>query len=181
MTKAYQVMTHSLVSVSPDASVADVAEIMRDRDIGNVLVMDKGKLKGIVTDRDLATRALAESGDLQLTPIKKFLTKRVVTGQPHWDLKKVAGIMGKNQIRRLPIVRNDQVIGMISLGDVATYLPKKQVGESLADISESSTGRVAKRMGRGALMGLVFSGVALAGWMLLTRYGGQSHNSTYTA
>ena len=74
MSKAYEVMTHALATCAPDESVANVAAIMRDRDIGNVLVVEDGNLRGIVTDRDLALQALTGRDDPLLTPIQKFMS-----------------------------------------------------------------------------------------------------------
>jgi len=127
MLKAYEVMTHGLATCAPDVSVANVAATMRERDIGNVLVVEDGKLCGIVTDRDLATQALTGQDDPLQTPISKFMSTKVITGEVGWSLEHVAKIMAHNQIRRLPIVQNDQVVGIVSLGDVARFEGRKDV------------------------------------------------------
>ena len=89
MLKAYEVMTHPLATCAPDASVTDVAATMRDRDIGDVLIVEDGKLRGIVTDRDLALQALTGQDDPRQTPIRKYMSTKVVTGEPAWDLEQV--------------------------------------------------------------------------------------------
>jgi CBS domain-containing protein len=136
MSKAYEVMTHRVATCSPDTSIAEVASIMRDRDIGNVLVVDDGKLRGIVTDRDLTVRGLAGEEDPMLTPVKKLMSRHVVTGEADWNLNKVAKVMSKHQIRRLPITQEGKLVGIVSLGDVALHDHQKSViTESLQSVS----------------------------------------------
>src|SRR5512135_1892707 len=137
MLKAYEVMTHPLATCAPEASVTDVAAIMRDRNIGDVLIVEEGKLRGIVTDRDLTLQALTGQDDPQQTPIRKYMSTKVITGEPTWDLKQVTSVMAKHQIRRLPIVQAGNLVGIVSLGDVARYEDQKHVvAESLQAISE---------------------------------------------
>jgi CBS domain-containing protein len=148
MKKVFEVMTRTLATCSPDASVSNVATIMRDRNIGNVLVVKDGKLHGIVTDRDLTLQALTgEDNPLQL-PISQFMSTRVVTGDAEWSLEQAARVMARHQVRRLPIVKSGQLVGIISLGDVALHEEQTTVvKESLEAIS--------------APVGLPFSGHAL--------------------
>jgi CBS domain-containing protein len=119
MVKTYEVMTHALATCAPDTSVAQVAGIMRDRDIGNVLIVEDGKLRGIVTDRDLALQALTSKDDPMETPVGKYMSTKVITGEAGWSLERTAKMMAKNQVRRLPIVQDGQLVGIVSLGDVA--------------------------------------------------------------
>ena len=137
MLKAYEVMTHPLATCAPDANVTDVAATMRDRDIGDVLIVEDGKLRGIVTDRDLTLQALTGQDDPRQTPIRKYMSTKVVTGEPAWDLDQVTSVMAKHQIRRLPIVQDGKLVGIISLGDVARYEDQNHVvAKSLQAISE---------------------------------------------
>jgi len=168
--KAYEVMTHELATCAPDASVAHVAAIMRDRDIGDVLVLEDGKLRGIVTDRDLALRALTGKGDPAQTPIRKFMNTKVVTGETAWSLDQVADAMAKHQIRRLPIMQDGQLVGIVSLGDVARHEDEEDVvAQSLQAISAPSGFAASGRLGRtGALMGatlLAAAATALMAWL----------------
>jgi len=134
--KAYDVMTRALASVPPQTPVAKVASMMRDLNIGDVLVMDEGKLRGIVTDRDLTINVLT-NGAKSDAPVERYMSTDVVTGAPDWSLAQVADVMGKHQIRRLPIVENDNVIGIVSLGDVALHTAQREtVAKSLKNISE---------------------------------------------
>ena len=150
MLKAYEVMTHPLAMCAPDASVTDVAATMRDRDIGDVLIVEDGKLRGIVTDRDLTIQALTGQDDPRQTPIRKYMSTKVVTGEPAWDLEQVTAVMAKHQIRRLPIVQDGKLVGIVSLGDVARYEDQKHiVAKSLQAISEPMGVSSAQRLGRG--------------------------------
>jgi len=136
MKTAYDVMTRSLASVTPQTSVAQAATMMRDLNIGDVLVLDNGNLRGIVTDRDLTINVLT-NGAKSDAPVERYMSTDVVTGAPDWSLEQIADVMGKHQIRRLPIVQDDNVIGIVSLGDVALHTPKREtVAKSLKNISE---------------------------------------------
>jgi CBS domain-containing protein len=141
MKRAYDVMTRALAAVPPKTPVAQVASMMRDLNIGDVLVLEDGKLRGIVTDRDLTINVLT-NGAKSDAPIERYMTTDVVTGSPDWSLEQVADVMGKNQIRRLPIVEEEQVVGIVSLGDVALHTPKRDtVANSLKNISDSARAR----------------------------------------
>jgi CBS domain-containing protein len=170
MLKAYEVMTHALATCAPDASVAHVAAIMRDRDIGNVLIVEDGRLRGIVTDRDLVLQALTGQDDVQQTPIHKYMSTKVVTGEPAWSLEQVAKIMAKHQIRRLPIVQDRELVGIVSLGDVARYADRKDVvAKSLQAISAPIGISASGRSGRGrALIGFALAALATTALAWLT-------------
>jgi CBS domain-containing protein len=136
MTTAYEIMTRSLASVTPQTSVAQAATLMRDLNIGDVLVLENGNLRGIVTDRDLTINVLT-NGAKSDAPVERYMSTDVVTGAPDWSLEQVADVMGKHQIRRLPIVQDDNVVGIVSLGDVALHTSKREtVAKSLKNISE---------------------------------------------
>jgi CBS domain-containing protein len=136
MLKASEFMTHTLATCSPDENLSNVASIMRSRDIGNVLVVENGTLKGIITDRDLALNALTDGGDPQHAPVSKYMSTKIVTGEADWSASKVAKVMAKNKIRRLPIVQDKQLVGIISLGDLARMKGRRlMVANSLKTIS----------------------------------------------
>jgi CBS domain-containing protein len=180
MVRTYEVMTHALATCAPDASVAHVAAIMRDRDIGNVLVVEDGKLCGIVTDRDLALQGLTGKDDPLLTPVSKFMSTHVVTGEATWSLGQVARVMGKHQIRRLPIVQDGQLIGIISLGDVARYEGRKDfVTKSLQAISLPVGASQAAQSGPGRPTLIGFGLAALAAsmmaWLTWNHFGQAFH------
>jgi len=175
MLKAYEVMTHALATCSPDASVSHVAAIMRDRDIGNVLIVEDGKLQGIVTDRDLALLALTGEDDPLHTPISKFMNTKIVTGEAAWNIEQVTKTMATHQIRRLPIVQDGQLVGIISLGDVALHEVRKDtVNKLLEAISTPERIAFSSRSGRiGTWIGflLVASATAMIAWLTWNRSG----------
>jgi CBS domain-containing protein len=160
MQRAHEVMTHALATCAPDATVAQVAGIMRDRDVGSVLVVEDGKLRGIVTDRDLAMQALTGNDHPLQTPIHKFMSAKVVTGDTGWSLERVAETMAKHQIRRLPIVQDGQLAGIVSLGDVARHEGRMSVVVRLLRTISTPTGVSAR--GRSGLGGAI-AGLSLAG------------------
>ncbi len=157
--KASDIMAGGLITCAPDTPIAEAAQLMRERDTGDVLVTNNGKLLGIVTDRDIAVRAAAAGADPTAAPVGKFMSKHLVTGRPNWDLDRVAKTMGKHQIRRLPIVDNGMLLGIISLGDMALRdKHKDKVARSLQAISEPTDVRRFRR-GRSRMMGTL--GLAL--------------------
>jgi predicted transcriptional regulator len=137
-------MTRAVATATPKTPVAQVARMMRDLNIGDVLVVEEGKLRGIVTDRDLTTQVLTNGANPQ-APIEPYMTTDVVTGTPDWSVEQIADVMGKHQIRRLPIVQDDTVVGIVSLGDVALHTTKHEtVGQSLQNISQQTRARFRK-------------------------------------
>lgn len=176
MYTAYEVMTRALATCAPDASVAHAAAIMRDRDIGTVLIVDDGELHGIVTDRDLALHALTGEDNPLETPVRKFMTPQVVTGESGWSLEQVAEMMARHQVRRLPIMHDGRLAGIISLGDLALYEDRKDVvTKSLQAVSTPSGLAAPWRAARGsALIGLALVALAAAttiAWLTGNRRG----------
>jgi CBS domain-containing protein len=170
MLKTYEVMTHALATCAPDASVAHVADIMRERNIGDVLVVEDGKLRGIVTDRDLAMQGLTGLNDPLQTPVSNFMSTKIVTGEAEWDLKQVAKTMAKHQVRRLPIVQDGQLVGIVSLGDISLYEERDDVvTKSLQAISAPEGISVSDHSGRGgALLGIALAAAAASVFAWLT-------------
>lgn len=151
--KARDVMAGGLITCPPDAPVTEAAKLMRDRDTGDVLITEDGKLLGIVTDRDVAIRAAASGEDPREEPVRKYMSKRLVMGHPNWDLRRVSNTMSKHQIRRLPIVENGMLLGIISLGDLALRdKHRDKVGQALRAISEPKGVRRLRR-GRSRMLG----------------------------
>jgi CBS domain-containing protein len=146
MSKAYDLMTQALATCTPDESASRAARIMRERDIGNVLVVEDGKLCGIVTDRDLAVNALAGDGGDSHAPVSRFMSTKIITGSAGWNINKVAKTMARHQIRRLPIVDEGKLVGIVSLGDIARHNTRSGVvTKLLKDVSkpgyEADTGK----------------------------------------
>lgn len=118
--KVKDCMCEHAVCVNPEATLDSVAKLMGDHHIGCVPVCENsGKVVGIVTDRDIMLRGVACDKDCCKTPVSEVMTTRVIQATPETDIAQITNLMAKNQIRRVPIVSNDKVIGMISLGNLA--------------------------------------------------------------
>jgi len=113
------VMTEGVVTAQPAATVRQVAELMRERNVGSVVLVDAdGELAGFVTDRDLALGALTDGRDAG-DPVAAHSSSPVVTAQPGMDIEEAAQLMVRNGIRRLPILEGAQLTGIITLDDIA--------------------------------------------------------------
>jgi signal-transduction protein with cAMP-binding, CBS, and nucleotidyltransferase domain len=111
---------------------------MRDHDVGVVPVADGDRLLGLVTDRDLVVRVLAEQRDPEEVRVGDVATASPVTVTPDMQLSEARELMGQHQVRRLPVMKGDELVGILSIGDVAMAdASMRAVGESLADVSTS--------------------------------------------
>jgi CBS domain-containing protein len=131
-----EVMTSNPRSVSPDDTIQNAACIMRDEDTGAVPVVENGRAVGIVTDRDIVIRAVAEGGQLN-GPVRDIVTENLVWASPDMSTREAAELMSEHQIRRLPVVENECLVGIVSIGDLAVKEGKDgRVGDTLQHISE---------------------------------------------
>ena len=130
------VMTPNPRSVSPSDSIQNAAAIMRDEDAGAVPVVDNGRAVGIVTDRDIVVRVVAEGGQLN-RPVRDIVSRSLVSATPDMSTREAADLMSEHQIRRLPVVENDRLVGIVSIGDLAVKEGKDgRIGDTLQHISE---------------------------------------------
>lgn len=132
-----EVMNRSVISCSPDESAAHAARLMRQYNVGSLPVCSSdGKLRGVLTDRDLVLRCMAEGSDPSKTPVREIMTRCIVTAEPEEEIEAVAGKMGNEQIRRVPVVRYGKVVGIVSLGDLAQRRScDMEAAKALCDIS----------------------------------------------
>lgn len=114
-----EIMTADLVTVGPLTSVVDVAQLMRREDVGDVLVVDEGHLRGVVTDRDLVVRVMAEGGNAADRTAVSACSEDLITVAPDDDIDQVIALMRERAVRRVPVVEGDHPVGIISLGDLA--------------------------------------------------------------
>jgi len=139
--KNSDIMTKDLVYSRPSDMVSDVAQLMKDEDIGPVLIVDDtndGKrLVGIVTDRDLALKVVGEGRDPKNTPVEDVMTESLVTCRADDDVENAMRAMAQNQLRRIPVVDDSgQLVGIISQADLATRLNEPQsTAEVVKEIS----------------------------------------------
>jgi CBS domain-containing protein len=130
-----EVMTPSPETVESDKTAADAAKLMKKIDAGMIPVVQNQKLVGTVTDRDIAIRVVAEGRDPFATTVAEIASKDVVTIGPDQDIAEALGLMASNQIRRLPVVEGDTLIGVVAQADVARAADERQVGETVEQIS----------------------------------------------
>ena len=128
-------MTRDPRTVNADDPVIDAARIMRDSDIGDVVVMDGGQVTGIVTDRDIVIRGVAEGIDAESASVSEVCTTGIETIEPDASVDEALSRMREKDIRRLPVAKNGRPVGIISLGDLAV---EREPGSTLADISAAS-------------------------------------------
>jgi CBS domain-containing protein len=133
-------MTDSPQTARPDMTAADAAGLMRQLDVGVIPVADRGTLIGLVTDRDIVLRVVAAREDPDEVKLGDILTKSPVTVTPDTKLSDARDLMAEHRIRRLPVLKGDELVGILSLGDVALAgASDREVGEALEDISESDS------------------------------------------
>ncbi|MEH7238148.1 CBS domain-containing protein [Bacillus sp. JJ1562] len=120
MAQLRDIMTSNVVTVNETQSVQEAAALMSQHNIGAIpVVNNSGQMVGIVTDRDITLRTTAQ-GESTQTPVSQVMTaQQIVQGTPDMDVHEAANIMAQQQIRRLPVVENGQITGMVALGDLA--------------------------------------------------------------
>lgn len=136
--KIREIMTHTVSSVSPNSTIKDAAGIMKELNVGSVPVCEGNKPIGIITDRDIVIRNVANAGDAN-TPVNQVMSKNIVYGNPNMSDQEAADLMSVRQVRRLPIVENDSLVGIVALGDLAINdTSDMEAGQALTDISVPS-------------------------------------------
>jgi len=143
MRKCSEVMTMNPACCLPNDTVLQLAQMMKDKDIGPVPIIENEqtrRLVGIVTDRDLALKVVAEGRDARTTTAAEVMTRKVVTCHAEDDLQKALEAMSEHQLRRIPVVDNDfRIIGIIAQADVATRVDQPEKTAALVKgISQSN-------------------------------------------
>lgn len=137
--KIRDLMTTGVTTCSSNQTCTEAAQKMKQENVGSVPVVDGTSLTGIVTDRDIILNCVATSGDCNTTPISAVMTRNPISCTPNTDAHEAAQLMSNEQIRRLPVVDNGQLVGMCSLADLATvHIHVNEAGQALSDISEPS-------------------------------------------
>ena len=137
------VMTPHVDVIAPEATIREAAETMRHLDIGPLPVCEGERLVGMLTDRDMTVRAVAEGRDPVTTLVREVMTPDVIYGFEDQDVQDAARLMEQYQIRRLPVLnRSQQLVGMVALGDLAVHAGTRPVAaEVLEQVSEPGTSR----------------------------------------
>ena len=134
-----RIMTEYVEVIAPEMSVQEAAEQMRSLDVGVLPVCNGDRLVGILTDRDLAVRAVADGRDPKITTVEEIMTQQIACCFEDEDIEEAERVMEKNQIRRLPVLDHDnRIVGIVSLGDLAIKDDENRAGVTLERISEHS-------------------------------------------
>jgi len=135
-------MTNQVAYVSPNTPVAEAAQLMQKHNVGVLPVCEGQNVVGIITDRDIVVRNVAHQQDPNNTPVSNVMTTRVEAVSPDTTLNQAAEIMAEKQVRRLPVMEENQLIGIVSLGDLATQAKYDvELSRTLGEISVPSRPR----------------------------------------
>ena len=140
-TKVREVMTDSPRCITPETLVSEAARLMKSEDVGSLPILDGERLTGIVTDRDIVLQAVAEEKDPRGMPVREVASRDLVTVGQDEDLSEALKRMASHQIRRIPVVdEDDRLVGIVTQADVAREAKDKDSGQMLQDISQTPTG-----------------------------------------
>jgi len=129
-------MTPAPQTIQADRPVAEAAKMMKEADAGMIPVMNDGTtMLGAVTDRDIVVRLIAEGKDPASTPVYEIASTELVTIEPDRDLDEALSLMAKHQVRRLPVVEDGRLVGIVAQADVAREGDEKEVGHTVEEIS----------------------------------------------
>ena len=134
--KLRDVMTPNPRTLDPNATLQDAARLMRDEDTGVVPLIENGRPVGLITDRDIVVRAVAEGSSLD-RPVRELATDDLVTAEPDMSTRDAAELMGEHQVRRLLVCEGERLVGVASIGDIAVKEGKeRRVGDAIGEISQ---------------------------------------------
>jgi CBS domain-containing protein len=141
--KVLEIMTKELEVIQASASVKEAAEVMKKHDIGSLPIVEAGRVVGILTDRDIVLRSDAPGHDPNEVTVKEIMTGKIAVVSADQDVSEAARLMAERQVRRLPVVDRDmQLIGIVSLGDIAEDVKQKEISAgTLEKISKPSKPR----------------------------------------
>lgn len=135
--KVKDIMTKNVTYVNPATTVSETAHLMQMHNVGAIPVCDQNGVVGIVTDRDIVVRTVAPGKNPQMTAVKDVMTAGVSTVSPEMDMKDVTRQMANSQIRRVPVMENNTLVGIVALGDVAVNAKyDTEVADTLMGISK---------------------------------------------
>ncbi|ABO48993.1 putative signal-transduction protein with CBS domains [Desulforamulus reducens MI-1] len=138
--KLKEIMTQNIATVSPQQSIQEATQLMSQHNVGSIPVVENGNCVGIVTDRDIALRAVSQGQNPSSTTVQSVMTSGVVTGSPEMDVHEAANLMAERQVRRLPVVENGSITGMVALGDLATQnIYQNEASQALTEISQPAS------------------------------------------
>jgi CBS domain-containing protein len=134
-TSIKEVMTSDVRACEPNATAVEAAKLMAKQDVGPIPVVEEGRLVGLVTDRDIVVRVVAEGRDPNITTVGEIASRDLVTVSPDEDLDEGLKLLAQHQVRRLPVVDGDRLVGIVAQADIARLGKDKQTGEVVEEIS----------------------------------------------
>ena len=156
--KVRDIMSTDVETATPDTTLEQIATMMKEQDVGSIPVVDGDELTGIVTDRDIVVRCIATGDDPSEVEAEQILSGDLQTVEPDDDVEQAARIMSRHQIRRLPVVEDGELVGMVSIGDIAVKEDEDTAGDALEDISEGVKGKRNVNSARGNKQPVAISG-----------------------
>lgn len=140
MSQLRDIMTDQVASVSPEDNVYRAASLMKEYNVGMIPVEENGSLKGVITDRDIVLRSVADQNNEVVSVGEVMSQGNLVTGSPDMSVDEASRLMAQHQIRRLPVVENNRLVGVVALGDIAVrdHL-SDEAGQALSNISENES------------------------------------------
>ena len=140
--KVKDIMTRQPASVPPGATLGEVATLMKQEDCGSIPVVEDGRLVGIVTDRDIVVRGIAAGNDPKTACASDVMSADPVCIAPEDDVRQAQDLMADRQIRRLPVVEDGKLVGILVIGQIARgERDEERTGEALKEISQPTSGR----------------------------------------
>lgn len=130
-------MSSDVKTATPSLSLADAAKLMKQEDVGSVPVVDGERLIGMLTDRDIVVRGIADGSDPHAVTAGDIASRDIVTVRPDDDLDEALRLMAQHQVRRLPVVDDGHLVGVLAQADVAQEAKEKAVGQLVEEISKS--------------------------------------------
>jgi CBS domain-containing protein len=130
-------MTQDPRSIGTSASVVEAAQLMREQHIGSLPVTEDDRLVGMITDRDITTRVVAESAAPETTSVREVYSRDLISVEPNNNLEEALQLMARHQVRRLPVVENGRLVGIVAQADIALK-DNERTGELVGAISEPS-------------------------------------------
>jgi CBS domain-containing protein len=131
-------MTEDPRSIGTSASVVEAARLMREAHIGSLPITDGEQLVGMITDRDITTRVVAEAADLETTSVRDVCSRDIISVEADKDHEEAVELMARHQVRRLPVVENGRLIGIVAQADIALTGNERKTGELVEAISARS-------------------------------------------
>jgi CBS domain-containing protein len=135
-----EAMTEDPRSIAKSVSVVEAAQLMREQDIGSLPITDDEKLVGMITDRDITTRVVAEAADPKMTTVEDVYSRDLISVEPDKDLEEALRLMARHQVRRLPVVEDGRLVGIVAQADIALSENETKTGELVEAISAPSEG-----------------------------------------